>query len=199
MSEPINLMFDTETLGSNERAVVTTIAVIPFSFDQPATFESLLASGFYAKMDGLHQIKKYKREIDDQTVAWWKKQPKEARQRSILPSPDDEKMEDVCDNLRAWIKGTGYSFKEGWAWARGPHFDFPKIESMYRDLGQFQPINGFAIRDVRTAIDVLTGSLNGMYGLNEGTPKGFIKHHALHDAALDVLRLKEIHDSLLEQ
>lgn len=165
MAEPINLMFDTETLGTRERAVVTTLAVVPFSFDVPATFEQLERASFYVKLNGVEQIKKYKRETDQGTLDWWKRQPKEARERSILPTPDDVPLETACEDLRTWIKGTGYDFKTGWAWSRGAAFDFPKIESLYHDLGQLQPINGFMIRDSRTAIDVLTGSLNGTYEL----------------------------------
>lgn len=199
MSEPINLMFDTETLGTRERAVVTTIACVPFSFDVPATFDQLVKAGFYLKLDGRQQIRDHKRETDQGTIDWWKKQPQEAREASILPRADDVSQEEACERLRAFIKRTGYDFKTGWAWSRGAAFDFPKIESLYHDLGQLQPINGFMIRDTRTAIDVLTGSLKGDYELRDGIPKTFMKHHALHDAALEVLKLKEIHDLLASE
>jgi hypothetical protein len=59
-----------------------------------------------------------------------------------------------------------------------------------------EPINTWKIRDVRTYIDVLTGSTTGIYELKSGTPKGFVKHNSLHDTALDIVRMKEIYKML---
>jgi len=47
-------------------------------------------------------------------------------------------------------------------------------------------------------IDCLTGSDNGYYNLRGGEPKSFVKHHALHDTALDCARMIEIYHTLSE-
>lgn len=185
-------MFDTETLGVRERSVVTTLACIPFCFEDDLTYEAHIENGLYIKFDVKEQIKQYQRTTDKDTLEWWKKQSDEAKQHSLAPSVDDVSLAVGCQQLRDFIKSTNYDFKTSWAWSRGSYFDFPKIEDLYRDLGQRAPYNGFKVRDTRTMIDVLTGSLNGDYDLENGTPQEFLKHHALHDCALEVAKVKEI-------
>ena len=60
------------------------------------------------------------------------------------------------------------------------------------------PYNGWKIRDIKTAIDIMAGVDNGAYTLLGGIPKQFIKHNSLHDSVLDILRLKELFKLLNE-
>ncbi len=199
MNQPIftHLMFDIETLGVREHSVVTTLACIPFTFEDDKTYEDHVLAGFFVKFDVKDQIKTYARVTDADTIDWWKRQSEEAKRNSILPSKDDVPQQEGCERLRAFIKGTDYDFKNAFVWSRGCYFDFPKIEDLYRDLGQKPPFNGFKIRDTRTMIDVLTGDLRGEYELENGTPASFVKHHALHDCALEIAKMKEIYKSML--
>ena len=198
MSSPIftHLMFDIETLGTRERSVVLTLACVPFTFeDVSETYDDIIANGFFVKFDAKEQIKTFQRVTDADTIAWWKNQSDEAKRFSLPPSADDVSLEKGCADLRAFIKGTNYDFKNSYIWSRGCYFDFPKIEDLYRDLNQKAPFNGFKIRDTRTMIDVLTGNMRGEYDLRDGMPTNYIKHHALHDAAFEAVRMKEIFNS----
>lgn len=193
----IHLCLDIETLGYRENAVVATLSCVPFVFEENSSYSDLFLSGFYVKFDVKEQISRYKRAVDPDTVRWWSEQPKEARETSILPHKDDVSMAEGLSKLREFIEKSGYSFNKSYVWSRGNYFDFPKIEHMYWQLEEKPPFNTYKARDTRTYIDILTGSDRGQYELKGGTPEQFVKHHALHDAALDTKRLLEIyHDNL---
>lgn len=197
MSGLTHLVFDIETLGLRENTVVTTLACVPFRFEEPKPFAELTRDGFYVKFDVKEQIQKYRRTTDQSTLDFWKKQPKEARAMSIEPSAHDVQMAVGLEMLRDWIKTTPYTWNESYVWSRGTYFDFPKIESMYANISAPCPFNTWRIRDIRTMIDCLTGATNGQYNLRDGVPNGFVKHNALHDAALDATVMTEIFQSLL--
>lgn len=198
MSNAVHINFDTETLGLYENAVVTTLACCAFTFEDGASFDELVKDGFFAKFKVQEQIAVYHRETTACTLQFWKEQSEEARKRSILPSPDDENLKDGLLRLTEYIKDSGYDWKKSYIWSRGNAFDLPKIESLYRNTGLDLPFNTFRARDTRTMIDCLTGSENGYYNLKGGIPKSFIKHHALHDTAIDCAAMIEIYRTLNE-
>lgn len=188
-----HLLFDTETLGKRENAVVTALACVPFRFEDNTGYDDLVLNGFFVKFNVPEQLQDYKRTTCPDTLQWWREQSKEARQNSILPSSNDVSLVEGLKQLTEFIKGTGYNYKKSYVWSRGNYFDFPKIEDLYRQAGLEVPFSTWKIRDSRTYIDILAGTDNGMYVLKNGTPKNFIHHHALHDAALDVSRMLEIY------
>lgn len=188
----VHLMFDTETMGLKEKAVVTTLSCVPFTFEDDQKYSSLVSAGFFVKFKISEQLK-LGRETTPSTVAWWKGQPEEAKKHSIIPSADDVTLADGLNKLIPFIKASGYEYKKSYLWSRGNGFDFPKIEDLFDMSGIKVPFNTFRQRDVRTFIDVLTGADNGNYELKNGVPKEFVKHHALHDAALDAAKMIEIY------
>lgn len=192
----VNLCFDTETLGLYERAVVTSIGCVAFTFEGNTPYSEMIEYGFFAKFQVEEQIKKYKRVTTPSTMQFWAEQTKEAREKSIMPSPNDVSLEDGLQKLKSWIKESGYDFKNSFVWSRGNAFDFPKIESMYLDADISCPFNTWKIRDIRTFIDCLAGTDRGMYDLKNGEPEGFVKHHSLHDAAHDAAKMIEIYQNL---
>jgi hypothetical protein len=199
MSAPLtHLTWDIETLGMKETTVVTTLAIIPFTFEGNETYDELVLNGFYVKFSIADQLKNWKRTTTQSTIDWWKTQSEEAKVNSIKPSKDDVALEAGLDQIEYWIGKSKYDMKKSYNWARGSNFDFPKIEDMFDMAGRALPFNTWKIRDTRTYIDVLTGNDRGAYELKNGTPKNFIHHHALHDAALDTMRLKEIYATLSE-
>ena len=187
-----HLCFDIETLGLRENTVVTTLACVPFTFEDPMEYDQLVLRGFYVKFDVKEQLQKYKRSVCQSTMDWWKQQSKEARENSILPSKNDVSLEQGLGFLTNFIQRTNYNPKKSYVWCRGNYFDFPKIEDLYRDIDEEVPYNSWKIRDTRTFIDILTGVDNGNYDLKGGTPSTFVKHNALHDAAMDCARMIEI-------
>lgn len=191
-----HLNFDVETLGRRENTVILTIACVPFSFENEKSYGDLVLGGFHVKLNLKEQISKYQRTFDPDTVQWWKEQSEEARKNSLDQSPDDVDFEDGLLMLKDFIKASGYNHEKSYVWCRGNYFDFPKLRDAYRQINQEPPYNEYLIRDTRTFIDILTGSARGGYELKQGTPKEFVHHHALHDAALDVKRLQEIYRNI---
>lgn len=198
MTAVVHLNFDTETLGLYENAVVTTLACCAFTLEDNTPYDELVQTGFFAKFNVMEQLKVYRRETTQSTVDWWKEQSEEAKVHSIKPSVNDISLEEGLTKLTEYIKNSGYSWKHSYLWSRGNAFDFPKIESLYRNVGMSVPFNTFRVRDTRTMIDCLTGSDNGYYNLKDGEPKSFVKHHALHDTALDCARMIEIYQTMAE-
>lgn len=194
-----HLMFDIETLGLRETSVVTSLACVPFTFEGSETYDDLIQNSFYVRFSVEDQIKNYKRTTDASTINWWKSQSEEARAMSIKPSPDGVSLLTGIDSLSTFVEQSDYDLRKSYVMSRGNAFDFPKIESLYYSVNIPCAINTFMARDVRTYIDILTGSSNGQYELKNGEPEGFVKHHALHDAAFDVVKMKEIYKLLLEE
>lgn len=192
MTELKHLILDIETLGVGDDCVILSLGATVFPFDNtiPNDYAKYVLDGFYCKFDAMEQIQTYRRTMDDGTIAWWKTQPEEARSVT-RPSKDDVSLMDGMMDFNAWITRSGYSFKESFVWARGSYFDFPKLEHVYRQLDLAPGYNGWKIRDTKTYCDVLTGGTTGVYR-PDVTPKEFVKHHALHDAALDAYRLVEL-------
>jgi hypothetical protein len=191
-----HLNFDLETLGKKSTSVVLSMACIAFTFEDDTPYSQYILDGFYVKFNPIEQLK-MGRTTDQDTINWWKEQNEDAR-KVTLPSEDDVTVKEGLLMLRDYISKTKYEWKRGYCWCRGNYFDFPMIEDLHDQVGLKLPFNTWKIRDIRTMIDVLTGSDRGEYNLRDGLPKEYVNHHALHDAALDVMRMKEIFKSLME-
>src|SRR6478736_9170831 len=96
----IHLNFDIETLGHRDSTVVTTLACVPFSFEDDLTYDDHVLNGFYVKFNIEEQLKVYKRTTCEETLAWWKQQTPEAKAHSIIPSKDDSSLVDGLNALR---------------------------------------------------------------------------------------------------
>lgn len=196
MANTVHINFDTETLGLYENAVVTTLACCAFTFEDNISYDELVRSGFFTKFSSMEQLKVYHRDTTQSTIDWWKQQSEEAKVHSIKPGPKDVSLVTGLTRLTEYIKNSGYNWKKSYVWSRGNAFDLPKIESLYRNAEMDLPFNTFRVRDTRTMIDFTTGSDNGNYNLRDGEPKSFVKHHALHDTALDCARMIEIYHTM---
>lgn len=188
-----HIVFDTETLGIRENAIVLSIGAVAFEME-PGTkndYDRYILDGFHVKFSIKDQLHTWKRSVDEGTVEWWKGQSEEAK-KILKPSPNDVTMAEGLTQLNDWIKSIdGYKWNSSYVWSRGTYFDFPKMESMYHQAGVKCGFNTWKIRDVRTYIDILTGVDNGKYDPDR-QPENFIAHDALHDAAMDAYRMVEI-------
>jgi hypothetical protein len=187
-----HFVIDTETLGLKEHAVVTSFAAVQFTFEGDETYDTIVKGGYFCKFKIAEQIKSG-RQTTQSTLDFWKSQPEEAKVNSVIPSKNDVTLVDGLTGFVQYLKNSPYEWKKSYLWARGPAFDFPKVEDLFDDAGIKVPFNTFRQRDIRTAIDILAGADNGNYDLKAGQPKGFVKHHALHDAALDAAKMKELY------
>ena len=193
MTEPFHLSIDTETLGMRENAVFLSLGAAAFQLVPGGSndYDKLIRTGFHVKFSVKDQIVNYQRTTTQSTLDWWKQQ-EPAAQKILKPSDEDVDLASGLRMFNDWIKGCGYNWKTSYVWSRGTYFDFPKIEHAYDQTGVKCGFNTWKIRDTRTYIDILTGVDNGQYEPKGGFPRNFLKHDALHDAAMDAYRMVEI-------
>lgn len=189
----MHLSVDTETLGLRENTVVLSIGCAVFQLYEGASndYDKYIRTGFHVKFSVKDQLANWHRSTDQGTVDWWKQQEPVA-QAIFKPSDQDVDMESGLMLFNDWIKQSGYDWKNSYIWSRGAAFDFPKIEHMYWQSKVKCGFNTWKIRDTRTFVDILTGNDRGAYEPVGGFPKNFLKHDALHDAAMDAYRMTEI-------
>ncbi|MFA6198851.1 MAG: 3'-5' exoribonuclease [Bacteroidales bacterium] len=195
MSALTHLVFDIETLGNRSNAVCLSLACVPFVFEESCSFEEYFQKGFYVKFNPIEQLKSG-RTTEKDTLLWWKKQSKEALEVT-KPSSIDVDMVTGLNQLSAFIKSTNYNFKQSYNWCRAQDFDFPIMSDLYRQNGLEVPYNRWNNRDIKTYVDILTGSKNGYFNMKFQPPVDMVKHNALCDCVMDIMRMKEIYDSCI--
>lgn len=184
-------MFDIETLGIESTTVVLSAGIIYFDpeVDTDLSYLDFVKRGLMVKFDSKDQITRLNRTITKSTIDWWNKQGEYQRKSSMDFDKDhDLAAEDGIKELRKYIN---YHNKDGdkmIIWARGS-LDQMAIDSLALAAGT-EPIADFnKWRDVRTAVDLMTGSTNGYCEVDGITKDEVIKHHPVHDCAYDILML----------
>jgi hypothetical protein len=185
-----HFMVDLETLGSNDDAVILSMAVVPFKFDDTYTFDQYVVRSFYLKLNAPEQIKKYKHTTSKDTLEWWEKQSKETRKLNLTYHETDVEYRAAFEQLWEFLSKSNYDLKNSYLWSRGS-FDFHKIEYALRELNLPQ-LNVWKIRDTRTYIDIMAGVSDAKYQLKKDLPATFIAHHCLHDAIKEVMVVNEL-------
>lgn len=188
-----HFIFDTETLGIKENAVVLSMACVRFTFEEKSSILQLKENSYYCKFSIEEQIE-LGRTIEDQTISWWKKQDPKVFKMNVKPSDKDVTIKDGFINLKEFLRQQEYDWNSSFCWSRGIGFDFPKLESLCDNIKMPVPFNTWKTRDIRTFIDILTGSIDGIYELQQKDPNQhlLLKHHSLSDCILDALVLQEI-------
>jgi hypothetical protein len=162
-----HVMLDLETFGTAPGSVIRSIGAVVFN-----PHDGRLGDEFYCNVDeksctdlGLTK--------DPDTVAWWEKNSKEARD-SLLVDPLDVKIanERFCNFFK---KAEGV-----YLWSQGANFDEPLYAWVLRATGHRQPWKFHNARDTRTAYH--------MAGFNPFTVKrAGTYHNALDDAKHQVV------------
>lgn len=189
-----HFIIDIETMGVKSAAsAITSIACVPIDFNNLQDFDYYMKNGFLAKINWVDQIKNKTHVTESDTVDWWKRQPLDVQNKSIVPHSTDLLLHDALERLNKYVRSfVDYDFKSSWFWSRGIAFDFPKLEYSFDICKVSSPINNFMLRDIRTMVDCFTGSTNGRY-LLQTPPANFVKHSALSDAAYDAAAMVEIY------
>lgn len=191
-----HLCIDTETLGFTDNAVITSLAITPFYFNEAnVTYEELLARTFYVKIDGKAQIKNMGRKPEKSTLEWWKLQPKHVQEMSVIPHVDDIAPLLAAEMINKFVRSLPYEFKASYIFERGMGFDTNKVDTFFRQLDKKAAINFWRAREIRTFNDLVGDVDDGKWELPEGRPTSFIEHHAQHDAAHDALKLIRMFNS----
>jgi hypothetical protein len=182
-------MFDIETLGTESTTVVLSAACIYFNPEEKPSFEKLIEDSCFVKFSAKDQIQNYNRKVDKSTLEWWDKIHSAIRKTSFDPSPTDLPLLEGISILREYIESKP-NWSKSTVWARGS-LDQMAIDSLCKCAGQDTLWHYANWRDVRTAVDILSGSSNGYCGVNyEGfNSNDVIKHNPIHDCAYDVMML----------
>jgi len=184
-------IFDLETLGSNSHSVIVSAAFTTFDFNKDETFSDLVSKALYIKFNVKEQ-RQLGRLVDPGTVAWWKKQNKEA-QAKLIPSTDDVLVNDGLDLIVDFFKAHGLTAKNSIGFCRGQSFDFPMIVDLFQCAGRESdwPNAFWNQRDTRTYIGAMLGKIDVReVPLPENAIKGFVHHDPVHDIAKDILTIK---------
>jgi hypothetical protein len=185
-------MFDVETLGVASDSVVLSMACIQFDPTTNPTYKELKESAFFVKFDAKDQVERLNRKIDKGTVTWWGKQCQNVKIKSLIPSPDDVTVVDGIVEFRAWVESK--SDKKSYVWARG-NLDEIVLRSLEYQATGDKDNTVFAYnrwRDVRTAVDFLTGNFNGYCQVDHPDFNFDIdvtKHNPIDDCASDIMML----------
>lgn len=182
---------DIETLGTKQTSAVLSVGLVYLENQDPRPFKDILDNALFVKLNALHQVKAG-RTIDASTVAWWKEQPLEVRERNVNPKPDDVPPGDAIEMIRQFIKERTPKNTRVNCFTRGS-FDSVIMDHLCETTLGVPPLFKFwEYRDVRTAIDIIypQTSNRSYVKINEEQCPGAnaymeLKHSPDVDAALD--------------
>jgi hypothetical protein len=158
-----DIMIDLETLATSPNASVLTIGAIrfdPFNND----IDSPTCEKLYLKVD-LDSCDELGLEVNDDTIAWWGQQSKEA-QDEAFSAEGRIHIREAFDKLYKFCWGAKR------VWSHGASFDTVICENIFRKLNKACPWSFWQVRCTRTLFDI---------GIDPKRPP-VLKHHALEDA-----------------
>ena len=156
-------MIDLETLATSPNASVLTIGAVkfdPFGDD----LNDPTCKKFYIRID-VDSCDELKLDVNDDTIAWWANQSKEAHEEAFNPEGRVH-IREAFDQLYKFCWGAKR------VWSHGASFDTVICENIFRKLNKAVPWQFWEVRCTRTLFDL---------GVNPERPP-VLKHHALEDA-----------------
>jgi hypothetical protein len=184
-------VIDLETLGVGSDSAILSLGLTVGRYDTALSFEQLIQGGLYLKFDLKEQLQEGRKK-SDRVIKWWYDQPQAAR-KVLIPSPDDISLYRVEEYLKRYFDGLGIDIKKVDLYDRNS-FDLTKLQYLFEeDLNQDVPWNYHYTFDIPTAFRFM--GFERYAGMRAEDVPGCIYHNALHDAALDHLRIyKVLHD-----
>jgi len=170
-------MIDLETLATSTDAAILTIGAVkfdPFGKD----IEEPDMDSFYVRVD-LDSCHDLGLTVNDDTVAWWANQSKEA-QDEAFSTENRVHIRDAFDQLYKFCWGAKR------VWSNGSGFDIVICETVFKRLQKACPWNFWQTRDCRTAFDL---------GINPHRPP-VTAHHALQDAWNQAVGIQNVYTTL---
>lgn len=166
-----NVMIDCETLGKSPSSVIISLAAVKFEFGSDAT--EVFSINFDPKSS-----KKYGMTTDQDTIDWWKTQPKEAIQAFMSNQVTIE------SGMDAFLDFLGPERLQFVYWANGSTFDFPLVDWTLKAIDKPIPWKYWNCRDARTIYSIC--------GINMKTYPRIGQHHnAVDDCLTQIKALKE--------
>ena len=173
-----DVMIDLETLATSNDAAILTIGAVkfdPFGKDlQEPQMES-----FYVRVD-LDSCHDLGLAVNDDTIAWWSNQSKEAQDEAFGEGKDRVHIRTAFDQLYKFCWGATR------VWSNGAGFDIVICENVFKRLNKAVPWSFWQVRDVRTAFDL---------GINPHRPP-VTAHHALQDAWNQAVGIQNVYNAL---
>jgi hypothetical protein len=160
----LHTMFDLETLHNRYNSVIVSIGACKFTFDKGIIDE------FYVNIDATDS-KRLGLVISKETIEWWSKQSKEARQ-AWQKNPDPIPLKDALTQMTDWWS------KKSYVWANGFPFDGPIIKSSFDAVDMPLPWDFHKEMDLRTVMNLIGANMRDMRQTEE--PDTY--HNALADA-----------------
>jgi|SaaInlStandDraft_3_1057020.scaffolds.fasta_scaffold00692_15 hypothetical protein len=181
------LIIDFETLDTRPSAVVLSLGAYYVDLDKDLpSYQDIIDTGYYKTFDVEEQVQDG-RTISKDTLDWWKDVGEEA-QHILKPSNDDVSYKSLIPSLREYIS----DYSDFFVFARSPSFDFSIIDDIIYSQKEEVLYPQWMQRDTRTWIECMSDYkiYNGFNIPDQGV--SIIKHHALHDIAIDIIRMKMI-------
>lgn len=173
-----DIMIDLETLATSTDAAILTIGAVkfdPFGKDiQEPDMDS-----FYVRVN-IDSCDEIGLVSNDDTIAWWGQQSKEAQDEAFGEGNDRLHIKDAMDKLYKFCWGAKR------VWSNGAAFDIPICETAFKRVGKAIPWSFWQVRDVRTAFDL---------GINPNRPP-VLAHHALQDAWNQAVGIQNVYNTL---
>ena len=112
-------IFDVETLGIESTSVILSMACIYFNPEDKPTYQQLVDSAFFVKINAQDQVQRLKRSVSKSTLEWWETQHESVKKLSLIP----DKIRDVSPEfahaqLRVWATQFP-DYATSTVWARG--------------------------------------------------------------------------------
>lgn len=185
-------IFDFETLSQEQtNGVVLSLAMLNFCEvrfvgEYAYTFDELVESTHTIKFDVEEQVRKYKRQINKDTLEWWSNQGELAKQQ-LKPSSEDKSISEI---YKFFILNKSVNVKK--VYTRGNTFDPIFLEYICRQIGKPLPYDWWEVRDTRSLIDGLSWGTDLKHSFIPEGCENFIPHDPKHDIAMDVMRLQTL-------
>lgn len=192
----LHLHHDYETLDTNPlTGIAVCVAYVAFDMDRfhdnPYTFTELINSIEYRKFD-ISEQKKLGWTISPDTVSFWKSQSPEVM-KQVIPSDKDISISEFVSDLTDYVKKHEINL---W-WSTGNNFDcvFTRrlFEADNKELNPVLPYGG--PRDFRTYMDTRFNFQpfdRKFLPLDKGELEIYKPHIAIHDVAVDILKMQKI-------
>ena len=172
-----DIMIDLETLNTTPDAAILTIGAVKFDPFGSEVKEPKMDS-FYCKVD-LDSCDRIGLVTNDDTIAWWASQSKEAQEAAFDPEGRIQ-IEDAFQQLYKFCWGAKR------VWSNGSVFDIVICENVFKRINKAIPWQYWQVRDVRTAFDL---------GINPQRPP-VTAHHALEDAWNQAVGIQNVYNTL---
>ena len=172
-----DIMIDLETLNTTPDAAILTIGAVKFDPFGSELKEPKMDS-FYVKVD-LDSCDRIGLTTNDDTIAWWANQSKEAQEAAFDPEGRIQ-IEDAFQQLYKFCWGAKR------VWSNGSVFDIVICENVFKRINKAIPWQYWQVRDVRTAFDL---------GINPQRPP-VTAHHALEDAWNQAVGIQNVYNTL---